>query len=96
MRGTTRTLLLSYGGAVVFAASAVLLRWLLDPWPGGYRPFPTLYGAVALTGWARRTTSGARSRRDSITTWSSRLTRRLCNPFWPPCSLPECQPAPAQ
>src|SRR5215472_16854691 len=51
MRRTTRTTLLRYGGAVVFTALAVLLRWLLDPWLGDSLPFPTLYGAVALAVW---------------------------------------------
>jgi PAS domain S-box-containing protein len=47
---TTRVLL-RYGGAVVFAALAVVLRGLLDPWLGDYLPFQTLYGAVALAVW---------------------------------------------
>jgi hypothetical protein len=34
MRGTTRTAPPYHGGAVAFTALAVLLRRLLDPWPG--------------------------------------------------------------
>src|SRR6516225_2465614 len=52
MRGKTRTILLNYGGAVLFTALAVLLRWLLDPWLGDYLPLATLYGAVAFAAWA--------------------------------------------
>ena len=51
MRGKTRTILLNYGGAVVFTALAVLLRWLLDPWLGDHLPLATLYGAVAIAVW---------------------------------------------
>ena len=51
MNSMARTLLLPYGGAVIFTALAVLLRWLLDPWLGDSRPFPTLYGTVALAVW---------------------------------------------
>jgi PAS domain S-box-containing protein len=51
MGRTTRTILLRYGGAVIFTALAVLLRWLLDPWLGDFLPFPTLYGAVAVAAW---------------------------------------------
>src|SRR5262245_57268973 len=51
MNTTARTILLRYGGAVVFTGLAVLLRWLLDPWLGDHLPFPTLYGAVALAAW---------------------------------------------
>src|SRR5436309_5558628 len=40
-----------YGGAVVFTALAVLLRWLLDPWLGDHLPLATLYGAVAFAVW---------------------------------------------
>lgn len=45
------TVLLHYGGAVVFTALAALMRWLLDPWLGNHLPLPTLYGAVALAVW---------------------------------------------
>src|SRR6516165_9874509 len=51
MRRPTRTILLPYGGAVVFTALAVLLRWLLDPWLGDSLPLATLYGAVAFAAW---------------------------------------------
>jgi PAS domain S-box-containing protein len=51
MRNTTRETLLHYGGAIAVTALAVVLRLLLDPWLGDYLPFPTLYGAVALTFW---------------------------------------------
>ena len=51
MHGKTRTILLNYGGAVVFTALAVLLRWLLDPWLGDHLPLATLYGAVAIAVW---------------------------------------------
>jgi PAS domain S-box-containing protein len=42
---------LPYGGAVVFTALAVLLRWRLDPWLGDYLPLATLYGAIAFAAW---------------------------------------------
>jgi hypothetical protein len=48
MRSTPRTILLHSGGAVIFTALAVLVRWLLDAWLGNFRPVPTLFGAVAL------------------------------------------------
>ena len=51
MNSMARTLLLPYGGAVIFTALAVLFRWLLDPWLGDSLSFPTLYGAVALAVW---------------------------------------------
>src|SRR5262249_1366685 len=51
MRGKTRTILLTYGGGVVFPALAVLLRRLLDPWLGAPLPLATLYGAVAIAVW---------------------------------------------
>jgi PAS domain-containing protein len=51
MGRTTRTILLRYGGAVIFTALAVLLRWLLDPWLGDSLPLSTLYGAVAVAVW---------------------------------------------
>jgi hypothetical protein len=51
MSRTTRTINLRQGGAAVFTALAVALRWLLDPWQGDSFPFPTLFGAVALAVW---------------------------------------------
>jgi uncharacterized protein DUF4118 len=51
MRRTTRPIFLRYGGAVLFTALAVLLRWLLDPWLADSLPFPTLFGAVAAAVW---------------------------------------------
>jgi PAS domain S-box-containing protein len=51
MRSKTQTILLHYGGALVFTVLAVLLRWLLDPWVGDYLPLATLYGAVAIAVW---------------------------------------------
>jgi PAS domain S-box-containing protein len=51
MSSKTRTILLHYGGAVVFTALAVLLRWLLDPWMGNNYPFDTIFGAVAAAVW---------------------------------------------
>src|SRR5437016_14673002 len=51
MRGTARTVLLRYGGAVVGTALAVLVRRLIDPWVGDYLPLATLYGAVAVAVW---------------------------------------------
>src|SRR5262245_6340538 len=51
MGGTTRTSLAHYGGAVLFTALAVLLRWLLAPWLNDYVPLATLYGAVAFAVW---------------------------------------------
>ena len=40
-----------YGFAVVAAAAAVFLRWLLDPYFGDSFPFITLFGAVAWSVW---------------------------------------------
>src|SRR6516162_5580446 len=51
MSRTTQTILLHYGGAVVFTALAVLVRSLLDPVVGDYLPLATLYGAVAFAAW---------------------------------------------
>ncbi len=51
MGGTARTILVHYGGAVVFTALAVLVRWLLDPWLGDSLPLVTLFGAVAVAVW---------------------------------------------
>ena len=51
MRRPTRTILLPYGGAVVFTALAVLVRSLLDPVLGDSLPLATLYGAVAFAAW---------------------------------------------
>jgi hypothetical protein len=51
MGRTTRTILLRWGGAVVFTALAALLCCLLGPWRDDYLPFPTLCGAVALAAW---------------------------------------------
>jgi signal transduction histidine kinase/ActR/RegA family two-component response regulator len=47
----TRTIFFHYGGAVVFTALAVLLRWLLDPVLGDSQPFTTLFGSVAFAVW---------------------------------------------
>jgi PAS domain S-box-containing protein len=51
MGNTARTTLLHYGGAAVFTALAVLLRWLLDPPLGDHLPLVTLVGAVAAAVW---------------------------------------------
>jgi hypothetical protein len=51
MRSPAGTIFLHYGGALLFTALAVLVRWLLDPWPGDHLPLVTLYGAVALSVW---------------------------------------------
>jgi PAS domain S-box-containing protein len=51
MQSKTQTILLNYGGAAVFTALAVLLRWLLDPWLGEHLPLVTLFGAVAIAVW---------------------------------------------
>jgi PAS domain-containing protein len=48
---TTRSLLLRYGGALVFTAAAVILGWLLNSVVGDYLPLATLYGAVAFATW---------------------------------------------
>jgi PAS domain S-box-containing protein len=42
----------SYGVALLAAALAVALRWLLDPILGDALPFVTLFGAVAAAVWA--------------------------------------------
>src|ERR1051326_3726876 len=41
----------AYGGAVAVTLTALLLRWMLDPWLGFDVPYATLYGAVAIAGW---------------------------------------------
>src|SRR5262249_48930288 len=51
MRSSTRTPLLTYGGAVFFTALAVLARSLLDPLLRDTLPLVTLYGAVAAAVW---------------------------------------------
>jgi signal transduction histidine kinase/ActR/RegA family two-component response regulator len=51
MRSKTQTILLCYGGALVFTILAVLVRWLLDPWLGDHLPLATLFGAVAIVVW---------------------------------------------
>jgi K+-sensing histidine kinase KdpD len=51
MSKTTRTILIHYGGAVLFTALAVLIRWLLDPILGEYHPLTTLFGPVAFAVW---------------------------------------------
>src|SRR5262245_51319146 len=51
MIGKLSTAPMQYGGAVVFTALAVSLRWLLDPWLGDFLPLATLYGGVALAVW---------------------------------------------
>ena len=51
MSDTTRTNILHYGGAVVFTALALLLRWLIDPWMGEHWATVTVYGAVAAAVW---------------------------------------------
>jgi PAS domain S-box-containing protein len=51
MSSTTRTILLQYGGVVVFTALAVLVRSLLDPLMGDALPLVTLFGAVAAAVW---------------------------------------------
>jgi signal transduction histidine kinase/CheY-like chemotaxis protein len=37
--------------AILATTTAILLRWILDPWLGDYHAFTPLYGAVALTVW---------------------------------------------
>jgi CHASE3 domain sensor protein len=37
--------------AVAATATAVLLRWLLDPWMGNSYPFDVIFGAVAIAVW---------------------------------------------
>jgi PAS domain S-box-containing protein len=51
MSGTTRTILLHYGGALVLTALAVVLRWLLDPLLGDHFPLITLLAAVVVVAW---------------------------------------------
>jgi PAS domain S-box-containing protein len=51
MNSKTRTILSHYGGAVLFTALAVLVRFLLDPVVGDFLPLATLYGAVAVAVW---------------------------------------------
>ncbi len=51
MRSQTQAILLYYGGAVIFSAVAVLIRWLLDPVLGDAVPLATLYGATAFAVW---------------------------------------------
>src|SRR5262245_21687401 len=51
MSGTTRTILWHYGGALVFTALAVVLRWLLDPLLGDHFPFITLFAVVVFVAW---------------------------------------------
>jgi signal transduction histidine kinase/CheY-like chemotaxis protein len=41
----------AYGGAVAVTLTAVLMRWVLDPWLGNAVPYSTLYGAVAIAVW---------------------------------------------
>jgi PAS domain S-box-containing protein len=51
MSGKTRTLLLHFGGAVVFTALAILVRYGIDSALGDHLPLATLYGAVAFSVW---------------------------------------------
>src|SRR5262249_22054188 len=51
MSGTTRTILLHYGGALVLTALAVVLRWLLDPLLGDHFPLITLFAVVVFVAW---------------------------------------------
>jgi len=51
MPDKVRAALAGYGGAVLFTALAVALRWLLDPWLGDHMPVATLFAAVALAVW---------------------------------------------
>lgn len=51
MHGQTRTIFLHYGGAVVFTALAVLVRWMLDPVLGDSQPLTTVFGSVAFAVW---------------------------------------------
>ena len=37
--------------AVVATATAILIRWFLDPWLGNTLPFTTLFGAIAVAFW---------------------------------------------
>jgi signal transduction histidine kinase/CheY-like chemotaxis protein len=41
----------AYGGAVAVTLTALLLRWVLDPWLGNSVPFAAVYGAVAISVW---------------------------------------------
>src|SRR3954468_5563726 len=41
----------AYGGALAVTLTAMLLRWMLDPWLGSDVPYATLYGAVAIAVW---------------------------------------------
>jgi signal transduction histidine kinase len=41
----------AYGGAVAVTLTALLLRWVLDPWLGNAVPFAAVYGAVAIAVW---------------------------------------------
>jgi PAS domain S-box-containing protein len=45
------SVLSSYLVAVVATAAAVLLRWVVDPFSGGYLLFAPLFGAVAVAVW---------------------------------------------
>jgi PAS domain S-box-containing protein len=42
---------LEYAVALLAAATAVLVRWLIDPWFGDFGPLVTLYGAMVLAVW---------------------------------------------
>jgi PAS domain S-box-containing protein len=42
---------LRYGVAALCAASAVLMRWLLDPYLGSYLPLATIFGFVGIAAW---------------------------------------------
>src|SRR5436190_1697574 len=46
-----RSRVASYGIAVAALATAVLIRWLLDPALGAHLPLVTLFGAVAVAVW---------------------------------------------
>src|SRR5689334_997758 len=41
----------AYGGAVAVTLTAMLMRWMLDPWLAFDVPYATLYGAVAIAVW---------------------------------------------
>jgi PAS domain S-box-containing protein len=51
MRGTTRTTLWHYGGALALTALAVVVRRLLDPLLGDQFPLITLFAAVVFVAW---------------------------------------------
>src|SRR5947208_6391473 len=51
MKGPLRQGGAGYLIAIVLAAAAVLLRWLLDPLMGDTLPLVTLFGAVAAAVW---------------------------------------------